>query len=691
MSSLLQEKATPSIKMLSGLQTSKNIFDRYRAIALVVICKRNPKAKFHKKGMFKHLLYLSALLPEKTSSSEVLKFLYKTSKTRVDLTEEELDEAFPALAQISQALDLSFTEKLLFAFLINLYEGNHFWSTLDGDLEGMLRKQAALTLAEILQLDVYKVRSALDIQSRLFESGLLQRGGLRRFQKQLMSSHFRPFREVDIHMLHSQGAWDDFLDSKFNRVAHDGTGLNFSNLSKNLSLIKTCLRNAVIKREKGIHILLYGPPGTGKTTLAREIAHQLQFEIYEVRKNCAGTDESDGVPRFKTYNFGQKLGVARGDCLMLFDEMEDLLPTDNPDRMHKGWICDSLESTGIPTIWTTNSLRGVDPAILRRFTFTLEVPVPPRRLRKQLLSDLLTKYPLTPGWLDRVASLDCLTPAMTQQMAALASSLDTKAGKLEAALDLWLAGRLKAMYKPPLPPVKATLVFKCKLMNASLEPRELIKGLKKSGEGRLCLYGPPGTGKSAFARYVAEELGLEAIIRRGSDIRSMWVGETERNIARMFTDASSDGAVLILDEADSFLSGRSGRNQGWQMNEVSEFLVQLECFQGIFCATTNRFEVLDEAFIRRFDLKIKLDYLSVEQRSMMFKILLRESGLRAYLTTSTRSRLESLNQLTPGDYVTAKRRLRFSHQECSQKTLLSALVHEMGCKSTSQVRPIGFR
>jgi len=171
----------------------------------------------------------------------------------------------------------------------------------------------------------------------------------------------------------------------------------------------------------------------------------------------------------------------------------------------------------------------------------------------------------------------------------------------------------------------------------------------------------------------------------------MWVGETERNIAQMFADASRDGAVLILDEADSFLSGRSERNQGWQMNEVSEFLVQLECFQGIFCATTNRFEVLDEAFVRRFDLKIKLDYLSMEQCLMMFKNLLRESGLRAYLTTSTRSGLRSLNQLTPGDYVTAQRRLRFSHQKCDQKTLLSALVHEMECKSVSQGRPIGFR
>ena len=127
------------------------------------------------------------------------------------------------------------------------------------------------------------------------------------------------------------------------------------------------------------------------------------------------------------------------------------------------------------------------------------------------------------------------------------------------------------------------------------------------------------------------------------------------------------------------------------MNEVSEFLVQLESFQGIFCATTNRFEDLDPAFIRRFDLKIKLDYLTSKQRVLMFRNLMRECGLRARLAAKTQARLDWLSKLTPGDFMTARRRMRFSQQQCSQATLLSALVHEVECKTISQGRPIGFR
>ena len=89
--------------------------------------------------------------------------------------------------------------------------------------------------------------------------------------------------------------------------------------------------------------------------------------------------------------------------------------------------------------------------------------------------------------------------------------------------------------------------------------------------------------------------------------------------------------MLILDEADSFLSTRSGRYHRWEMNETTEFLAQLEGFQGIFCATTNRFEDLDPAFMRCFDMKIRFDYLVNAQREMLMKQTLRELGCSVYL------------------------------------------------------------
>ena len=71
-------------------------------------------------------------------------------------------------------------------------------------------------------------------------------------------------------------------------------------------------------------------------------------------------------------------------------------------------------------------------------------------------------------------------------------------------------------------------------------------GLARAQAGRLCLHGPPGTGKTAFGRWLAEHLGLPLVVKRASDILDMYVGGTERNIARAFSEASEAGALLLI-------------------------------------------------------------------------------------------------------------------------------------------------
>ncbi len=80
----------------------------------------------------------------------------------------------------------------------------------------------------------------------------------------------------------------------------------------------------------------------------------------------------------------------------------------------------------------------------------------------------------------------------------------------------------------------------------------------------LCLHGPPGTGKSEFVKYLAHRMGPEVLYRRVSDLRSMWVGETEKAIAAAFRAAEEEGAVLLFDEADSFLRDRRGASRSWR-------------------------------------------------------------------------------------------------------------------------------
>lgn len=102
-------------------------------------------------------------------------------------------------------------------------------------------------------------------------------------------------------------------------------------------------------------------------------------------------------------------------------------------------------------------------------------------------------------------------------------------------------------------------------------------------------------------------------IKRASDLISKWVGDTEKNIARAFHEAEQDGALLLIDEVDSFLQDRRTAQHGWEVSEVNEMLTQMESFPGIFIASTNLMDGLDQASLRRFDLKVKFDFLRSEQ------------------------------------------------------------------------------
>ena len=91
-------------------------------------------------------------------------------------------------------------------------------------------------------------------------------------------------------------------------------------------------------------------------------------------------------------------------------------------------------------------------------------------------------------------------------------------------------------------------------MNPDTSLERLTEGLKRNPMGRVCLYGVPGSGKTAYAHYLADEIGKSLLVKRGSDLMSKYVGETEKNLAAMFKEAEADQAVLLLDEADGFLA-----------------------------------------------------------------------------------------------------------------------------------------
>ena len=157
------------------------------------------------------------------------------------------------------------------------------------------------------------------------------------------------------------------------------------------------------------------------------------------------------------------------------------------------------------------------------------------------------------------------------------------------------------------------LDYRLDVLNTNYSVESICEGLKQHHEARICLYGPSGTGKTAFGKHIAEILDLPLLSKRASDIVSPFIGMTERNMADMFIEAKEENAVLMLDEADSFLSNRQQAQRQWEVSAVNEMLTQLEAFDGIFIASTNFMETIDSAAMRRFDIKLKFDYMKPQQ------------------------------------------------------------------------------
>jgi hypothetical protein len=143
------------------------------------------------------------------------------------------------------------------------------------------------------------------------------------------------------------------------------------------------------------------------------------------------------------------------------------------------------------------------------------------------------------------------------------------------------------------------------------------------GRGVLGLFaGESGTGKTLSAEVVAAELGLDLYVVQLSSVVDKYVGETEKNLERIFTEADRTDAVLLFDEADAVFGKRSEVKDSHDRyaNMESAYLLQrLESFDGIALLTTNLRANIDEAFTRRLDLVVDFPFPDVEQRTALWR------------------------------------------------------------------------
>lgn len=137
----------------------------------------------------------------------------------------------------------------------------------------------------------------------------------------------------------------------------------------------------------------------------------------------------------------------------------------------------------------------------------------------------------------------------------------------------------------------------------------------------LLLYGPPGCGKTSIANLLANKLDLPLVTARLDTLISSLLGNTAKNLRRIFDYASRQPCVLFLDEFDAIAKARDDQHELGELKRVVNSLLQnmdAYCQNGILIAATNHHELLDDAIWRRFQTIIEVPKPNTEEISLMF-------------------------------------------------------------------------
>jgi SpoVK/Ycf46/Vps4 family AAA+-type ATPase len=169
-------------------------------------------------------------------------------------------------------------------------------------------------------------------------------------------------------------------------------------------------------------------------------------------------------------------------------------------------------------------------------------------------------------------------------------------------------------------------------LTARLEHRTRVLGewgferKLSGGRGITALFaGPSGTGKTMAAGVIAAELGLDLYAVDLSMVVSKYIGETEKNLARVFDAASDTDAVLFFDEADALFGKRSevrDAHDRYANIEIAYLLQRMEQYDGLAVLATNLRHHLDEAFTRRLDVIVDFPFPGVEERRRIWRACL---------------------------------------------------------------------
>ena len=588
-------------------------------------------------------------------------------------------------------------------------------STLDNDVFSAISRPLHLrrALAALCGFDYRKKRGLLDSDGMLQASGLFETTynfpsalgdllNLSELGQQLLSKPFYNMGEMACAVLHP-------FKSTHNQH-HE-----WPHLEMESSLLLDALITALESREAGINILLHGAPGTGKTQFAHYLCTELECTAYVIAATQTNGGEAKRQDRLSSLRLSQLIAGDASRTVLVVDEAEDIFQSsyNNPWAMFareertggKGWTNQLLENNKHPVIWISNKIDHLDPAYVRRFAYVIEFKTLPRAQRLAIAKQHLLPVGASAELLQKLSHNRQLTPAMLASAAKFtfltnankAAREKSSSASIDDVVQHHITTQMQALGHNTdgnVPELVTRFDKRYLNVKGNTSAEKVSDALVRTLRGGAVFSGPPGTGKTQFAAHIAEVANLELLYRTASDINTMWFGESERNVAKLFEECDVARQMILLDEADTLLMARSPDAHRPGRAVTTEFLRHLEAFKGIFICATNHSDMLDSALMRRFVFRLEFLPLTTKQRSQMFAEvalgLEHDSPSSQSLSLIVTNALCKLDRLTAGDFANVKKRFTALAQAATADEWLIELAQEQEAKGDRVNSPMGF-
>jgi transitional endoplasmic reticulum ATPase len=434
----------------------------------------------------------------------------------------------------------------------------------------------------------------------------------------------------------------------------------------------------------GANLLLYGPPGTGKSEFAKTLGARLGVSVQFVGESTDEKTEPNRRERIAALMIANAIGGVARKTIVVVDEADDLfagVDEDDASTRHgsKVFMNRLVERTATPTIWITNDIERLGPAVVRRMNLVVRFSKPSLNIRKKMVERIADSAGLalkgdSAADLARMPASPALIENAIRSTAKINGSPDDAQKILESGLSA--TGGKRAAHAP------APIAFDPSLSSADTNLAVLADRIVRSKSRALsfCFSGVPGSGKSAYARHLAQRLDLEVLEKRFSDLTSKWLGESEKAIAAAFEEAADLRAFLLLDEADSLLRDRTAARNSWEVTQVNEMLTWMERHPYPFACTTNAPDMLDPAMARRILFKVRFLPMTPAQIAAAFRLACGSNAPASILNLAT---------LTPGDFATVARKAAMLNERAAS-FFTRSLEEEVLAKPGANRQKIGF-